>query len=126
MRMSENNINIENRISARNGRVRLILIIAAVALLVAVGVCVILFFVLRGDKPLPREREVFYSDDFEYAYKTDDTLTILSYTGTDSTVHVPTTINGLAVVEIAKEAFLGNTDTVSGSISYSTRFTLLL
>ena len=107
--MDENKVNKESEIPARNGKVRLIVIIAAVAVLVSLAVGLIIFFAIKSDVSSP-QREVFYFDGFEYSYKTEDSLTITAYKGNDSDVYVPSTIAGIAVVEIASEAFLGNED----------------
>ena len=106
--MSENNIKIENGISARCGKWRKWIIIAALAVIVAAAVTVTLILTLGKKPAIPPEREIFYSDGFEFVYKTEDTLSIVSYRGDEEEVHIPSTLVGLAVTEVAEDAFLGN------------------
>ena len=83
---------------------QLIIIISAVVLL-ATALTVTL--VLLGGRE-ESERSVFYYGDFGYVIKDDGKVEIVSYSGSDTAVEVPTAIDGMSVTSIGAGAFLGN------------------
>ena len=48
-------------------------------------------------------------DGVTYARLTDSELVVVSYTGTDATIVIPETIEGMTVTKIGEGAFEGNT-----------------
>ena len=79
-----------------------ILIISAALVIVALAVSLTVFFLTREQ---PREQEIFFSDGFEYILLDDGTAEIISYTGSDKKIVVPSTVFGLAVTSIGDRAF---------------------
>ena len=83
---------------------QLIIVISAAVLLVAAIVLAVVL-ILRGTD---KEREIFYYEDFGYVIKDDGRLEIVSYSGSDTDVIVPTAIDSRSVTSIGDGAFLGN------------------
>lgn len=82
---------------------RKLLIISLAIILIAaliVGGCILLM-----DDRTPEDREVFTYQNFNYTILEDGNVQIEGYFGTDTTVVVPTAIDGRTVISIADGAF---------------------
>ena len=82
-----------------------LIIIISVAVLLALAVTLTVVLLTR-DKP--DERMVYYHDDFGYVIRDDGKLEIVSYSGSDSDVVIPSAIDSRSVASIGEGAFLGN------------------
>ena len=83
---------------------QLLIIICAAVILVAAAILTVVLLTRDSGE----ERTVYYYGDFGYVVKSDGKLEIVSYSGSESDVVIPSAIDSRSVTSIGDGAFLGN------------------